>query len=114
MSHALDTSRYAHFPIKLNFPTECPTTGKKIKEGSLLEIRNFLGEFRVRRIQMRPGCICTRTDVKDEIQLEGNDLAYLSQTCKFFYFMNAFNLYFRSLESVFVGINPPTRTVFIT
>eukprot|EP00211_Chloroparvula_japonica_P017670 CAMPEP_0119121678 /NCGR_PEP_ID=MMETSP1310-20130426/2190_1 /TAXON_ID=464262 /ORGANISM="Genus nov. species nov., Strain RCC2339" /LENGTH=288 /DNA_ID=CAMNT_0007111253 /DNA_START=831 /DNA_END=1697 /DNA_ORIENTATION=+ len=72
---------YAHFPIKVAFPTQDPKTGKKIKEGSLIEVRNFLGEFFVRRIYMRPGCKVFRSeDVKDEIVLEGNDLAFLSQS----------------------------------
>ena len=72
---------YAHFPIKVHFPTEDPKTGKKIKEGSLIEIRNFLGEFYVRRIYMRPGVKVIRAeDAKDEIILEGNDLNFVSQT----------------------------------
>eukprot|EP00008_Paramoeba_atlantica_P013903 CAMPEP_0201474860 /NCGR_PEP_ID=MMETSP0151_2-20130828/324_1 /ASSEMBLY_ACC=CAM_ASM_000257 /TAXON_ID=200890 /ORGANISM="Paramoeba atlantica, Strain 621/1 / CCAP 1560/9" /LENGTH=202 /DNA_ID=CAMNT_0047854775 /DNA_START=185 /DNA_END=793 /DNA_ORIENTATION=- len=72
---------YAHFPIKVHFPTEDPKTGKKIKEGSLIEIRNFLGEFSVRRIYMRPGVKVIRAeDAKDEIILEGNDLNFVSQT----------------------------------
>mmetsp|Transcript_10548 Transcript_10548/g.15868 ORF Transcript_10548/g.15868 Transcript_10548/m.15868 type:complete len:203 (-) Transcript_10548:62-670(-) len=72
---------HAHFPIKVNFPTEDPKTGKKIKEGSLIEIRNFLGELIVRRVYMRPGVECKRSeDVKDEITLQGNDLNYVSQT----------------------------------
>jgi large subunit ribosomal protein L9e len=70
----------------VNFPTEDPVTGKKIAEGSMLEIRNFLGEFFVRRIPMRPGVRCYRSEeVKDEIVLEGNDLSHVSQTGLFYF-----------------------------
>merc|ERR1711904_526779 len=49
---------YGHFPI--NVTTE--------KGGKLVEIRNFLGEKRVRRINMLDGVICEKSNnTKDEI-----------------------------------------------
>merc|ERR1712032_180188 len=69
---------YAHFPINMNFE----------KKGELLEIRNFLGEKRVRIVDMLDGVVCMRSEVKDEIILEGNSVdnvsasaALISQAC---------------------------------
>jgi len=60
---------YAHFPINVNI------------EGSTVEVRNFLGEKRVRRIAMRGDTKVTQTKtVKDEIVLEGNDVEAVSQS----------------------------------
>jgi large subunit ribosomal protein L9e len=61
---------YAHFPINVAV------------EGQNVEIRNFLGEKRVRRQAVRPSVKVYRTDaakVKDELVLEGNDLEAVSQ-----------------------------------
>lgn len=64
-------SVYAHFPINI-------TTSK---DGSLVEIRNFLGEKIVRRVNMCPGVICTNsTAQKDELLLEGNDIEAVSRS----------------------------------
>merc|ERR1711865_509885 len=52
---------YAHFPININFE----------KKGEIVEIRNFLGEKRVRVVDMLDGVTADRTDVKDEIVLQG-------------------------------------------
>ena len=60
----------AHFPINV-------TT-----EGQQVEIRNFLGEKRVRRQTVRPSVKVYRTDVKvqkDELVLEGNSIDDVSQ-----------------------------------
>merc|ERR1712032_921618 len=69
---------YAHFPINMNYE----------KNGTLLEIRNFLGEKRVRIVNMLEGVTCMRSDTKDEIILEGNSVenvsasaALISQAC---------------------------------
>jgi hypothetical protein len=44
-------------------------------------VRNFLGEKRVRRVQLLPGVKYVRTaDVKDQIELSGNDLTAVSLT----------------------------------
>ena len=60
---------YAHFPIGVTV------------EGQTVEIRNFLGEKRVRTSELPAGVKASRTDnakVKDELVLEGNDLAQVS------------------------------------
>ncbi|GIL66010.1 hypothetical protein Vafri_19640 [Volvox africanus] len=71
---------YAHFPININIEN----VGKKV------EIRNFLGEKRVRVVNMLEGVKIARSDgVKDELVLTGNDLenvsrsaALVSQSCR--------------------------------
>lgn len=58
---------YAHFPINVAM------------EKGVVEIRNFLGEKRVRRVKVLPGVEYVRTkDVKDQIELIGNDLTAVS------------------------------------
>lgn len=44
-----------------------------------MEIRNFLGEKRVRKVELLPGVEYVRSStVKDQIELSGNDLALVS------------------------------------
>ena len=63
---------YAHFPINVNFDN------KKNE----VEIRNFLGEKRVRRVILSEGVTFVRTaDVKDQIELSGIDITKVSQDC---------------------------------
>jgi large subunit ribosomal protein L9e len=63
---------YAHFPVNINIE------GK----GTIVEIRNFLGEKRVRVINMLPGVTVTRSDsVKDELVLQGNSIENVSRSC---------------------------------
>lgn len=63
---------YAHFPINANIE----------KNGAVVEIRNFLGEKRVRVINMLPGVKIVRsTGVKDELVLSGNDVENVSKSC---------------------------------
>jgi large subunit ribosomal protein L9e len=62
---------YAHFPININID------GK----GDKVEIRNFLGEKRVRVVHMLPGVKIERSDVKDELVLTGNDIELVSRSC---------------------------------
>jgi len=60
----------AHFPINVSV------------EGQEVEIRNFLGEKRVRRKLVSPNVKVYRTDiklVKDELVLEGNSVEEVSQ-----------------------------------
>uniref|UniRef100_A0A7S3Y1Z2 Large ribosomal subunit protein uL6 alpha-beta domain-containing protein n=1 Tax=Heterosigma akashiwo TaxID=2829 RepID=A0A7S3Y1Z2_HETAK len=60
----------AHFPINVTV------------DGQNVEIRNFLGEKRVRRQTVREGVKVFRTDVKvtkDELVLEGNSIEDVSQ-----------------------------------
>merc|ERR1712127_574981 len=60
---------YSHFPINVTL------------SGNNVEIRNFLGEKRVRKVKLFPGVEYVRTaDVKDQIELQGNDIALVSLT----------------------------------
>lgn len=62
---------YSHFPINLNI----------IEGGKVVEIRNFLGEKRVRIVKLLPGVVCEKsTNVKDEIALKGTDLELVSRS----------------------------------
>merc|ERR1712154_596566 len=61
---------YSHFPINVSL------------NGKTIEIRNFLGEKRVRKVDLPDGIKYVRSaDVKDQIELEGNDIAAVSLTC---------------------------------
>jgi large subunit ribosomal protein L9e len=58
---------YSHFPINV-------TTA-----GNVVEIRNFLGERRVRKVTLLDGVSYLRTaDVKDQIELSGIDITKVS------------------------------------
>merc|ERR1719203_2666166 len=60
---------YSHFPINVSL------------NGNTVEIRNFLGEKRVRKVELLEGVEYVRTaDVKDQIELSGNDIALVSLT----------------------------------
>jgi len=60
---------YAHFPINCIINDE----------GQSLEIRNFLGEKRVRNVKMLEGVsIAESKAIKDELILEGNDVENVS------------------------------------
>mmetsp|Transcript_122040 Transcript_122040/g.352668 ORF Transcript_122040/g.352668 Transcript_122040/m.352668 type:complete len:206 (+) Transcript_122040:107-724(+) len=60
---------YSHFPINVSLA------------GDSVEIRNFLGERRVRKVKLLPGVKYIRSeDVKDEIQLTGIDITKVSLT----------------------------------
>ena len=63
---------YAHFPINATVA----------KDGSWVELKNFLGGRHVKRIVLQPGCkarLCT--EVKDQIIFEGIDKEALSLGC---------------------------------
>ncbi len=63
---------YAHFPININIE----------KKGGVVEVRNFLGEKRVRSIPMLAGVTCSRSEgVKDELIVVGNDKENVSRSC---------------------------------
>lgn len=65
---------YAHFPINVNL--EDNEDGTK-----LVEIRNFIGEKIVRRVNMRPGVAVEISKAqKDELILSGNSLEDVSQS----------------------------------
>uniref|UniRef100_A0A7N0TIH8 Large ribosomal subunit protein uL6 alpha-beta domain-containing protein n=1 Tax=Kalanchoe fedtschenkoi TaxID=63787 RepID=A0A7N0TIH8_KALFE len=60
---------YAHFPINASI-----TNGNKG-----IEIHNFLGEKKVRKVDMLEGVSIVRSEkVKDEIVLDGNDIELVS------------------------------------
>ncbi|CAN4076967.1 unnamed protein product [Withania somnifera] len=62
---------YAHFPINASI-----TGGNKS-----IEIRNFLGEKRVRKVDMLDGVTVVRSEkVKDELVLYGNDIELVSRS----------------------------------
>ena len=60
---------YSHFPINVTL------------SGRTVEIRNYLGEKLVRRVKLVDGVDYVRTaDVKDQIELSGNDINAVSLT----------------------------------
>ena len=60
---------YSHFPINVSL------------SGNTIEIRNFLGEKLVRKVPLLEGVSYVRSaDVKDQIELVGNDIAMVSLT----------------------------------
>merc|ERR1739844_791858 len=60
---------YSHFPINVSL------------SGRTVEIRNFLGEKLVRKVPLLEGVDYIRSaDVKDQIELVGNDIAMVSLT----------------------------------
>eukprot|EP00602_Paraphysomonas_sp_CaronLab_P000667 CAMPEP_0185024150 /NCGR_PEP_ID=MMETSP1103-20130426/7112_1 /TAXON_ID=36769 /ORGANISM="Paraphysomonas bandaiensis, Strain Caron Lab Isolate" /LENGTH=149 /DNA_ID=CAMNT_0027557035 /DNA_START=166 /DNA_END=615 /DNA_ORIENTATION=- len=65
---------YAHFPINVS---NTQVNGKEV-----VEIRNFLGEKKVRRVELLEGVQYVRTaDVKDQIEISGIDIAKVSLSC---------------------------------
>ena len=65
---------YAHFPINVSCVKD---NGRDV-----VEIRNFLGEKKVRRVKLLDGVTYFRTaDVKDQIEISGIDVAKVSLSC---------------------------------
>ncbi len=65
---------YAHFPINVS----------SVKDGNIdvVEIRNFLGEKKVRKVPLLEGVKYVRTaDVKDQIEISGIDVTKVSLSC---------------------------------
>ena len=74
---------YSHFPINVTLSKGegkrmakgVTKSEQKVKDQSFVEIRNFLGQSRLRKVQLHEGVTVTRSaNVKDEIVLEGNSL----------------------------------------
>lgn len=62
---------YAHFPISTNV----------VDGGKAIELRNFLGEKRVRVVKMLDGVVVDKSkDVKDELVLSGCDIEKVSRS----------------------------------
>merc|ERR1712099_51581 len=62
---------YAHFPIN------CAIS----EGGTLVEVRNFLGEKYIRKVRMHDGVVCENSkDQKDELILTGNSIEAVSQS----------------------------------
>jgi large subunit ribosomal protein L9e len=62
---------YAHFPINCTIS----------ESGSLVEVRNFLGEKFIRKVRMHDGVTCENSkDQKDELVLVGNSVEGVSQS----------------------------------
>merc|ERR1712168_876792 len=62
---------YAHFPIN------CAIS----ENGTLVEVRNFLGEKYIRKVRMHDGVVCENSkDQKDELVIHGNSLESVSQS----------------------------------
>ncbi|ESR64518.1 hypothetical protein CICLE_v10009377mg [Citrus x clementina] len=62
---------YAHFPINASIGNN----------NKAIEIRNFLGEKKVRKVDMLDGVTVIRSDkVKDELVLDGNDIELVSRS----------------------------------
>ncbi|XP_020599656.1 60S ribosomal protein L9-like [Phalaenopsis equestris] len=62
---------YAHFPINASITNS----------SSSIEIRNFLGEKKVRKVDMLEGVTIIRSEkVKDELILDGNDIELVSRS----------------------------------
>ncbi|CAI8598649.1 unnamed protein product [Vicia faba] len=63
---------YAHFPINASITNE----------NKSIEIRNFLGEKKVRKVDLLDGVSIVRSEkVKDEVVLDGNDIELVSRSC---------------------------------
>ncbi|QCD93874.1 60S ribosomal protein L9-like [Vigna unguiculata] len=63
---------YAHFPINASIANDSKS----------IEIRNFLGEKKVRKVDMLDGVSVVRSEkVKDELILDGNDIELVSRSC---------------------------------
>lgn len=62
---------YAHFPINASITND----------SKAIEIRNFLGEKKVRKVDMLEGVKIIRSEkVKDELILDGNDVELVSRS----------------------------------
>ncbi|KAF5460452.1 hypothetical protein F2P56_020316 [Juglans regia] len=76
---------YAHFPINASITNS----------NRSIEIRNFLGEKKVRKVDMLEGVSILRSEkVKDELILDGNDIELVSRSAALINQVISFPLYF--------------------
>lgn len=69
---------YAHFPINVSSTTVSTADGAR----NVVEIRNFLGEKQVRRVELLEGVSYFRSpDIKDQIEISGIDITKVSLSC---------------------------------
>jgi large subunit ribosomal protein L9e len=61
---------YAHFPITI----------AAVNKGKTIEVKNFLGEKQIKRVDMREGCKAVVPN-KETIEIEGLDLENVSLSC---------------------------------
>lgn len=87
---------YAHFPINANIEDS----------GKLIEIRNFLGEKRVRVVNMLPGQNISGFSKDPSALLAGEELPYLS-TCKLLILLFALSMRLQGTSSLFVAVSNP-------
>ena len=67
---------YAHFPINVSMVKDAAT------KREVVEIRNFLGEKKVRKVELLEGVTYSRSaDVKDQIEISGIDITKVSLSC---------------------------------
>merc|ERR1712062_545523 len=67
---------YAHFPINMVVASD----------GKSVDIKNFLGEKKLRQVKMMDGVLIKASPKqKDEFWLEGNDVERVSRTCALIY-----------------------------
>ncbi|XP_061348157.1 large ribosomal subunit protein uL6-like [Gastrolobium bilobum] len=70
--------RYKMRFVSLHFPINVSITNNN----SSMEIRNFLGEKEVRKVDMLEGVSVVRSEkAKDELVLDGNDIELVSRSC---------------------------------
>ncbi|PNX85701.1 60S ribosomal protein l9-like [Trifolium pratense] len=63
---------YAHFPINASITND----------NKYIEIRNFLGEKKVKKVDLLDGVSIVRSEkVKDEVVLDGDDTELVSRSC---------------------------------
>lgn len=63
---------YAHFPIKVSLGMD----GKQ----QVVEVRNYIGQRRLRKVPVLPGCKVIKEDAKkDELEVTGNDIEAVSR-----------------------------------
>merc|ERR1712038_1753688 len=69
--------KYKMRAVYVHFPINCAIS----ENGSLVEVRNFLGEKFIRRVRMHDGVTCENSkDQKDELTLTGNSIEAVSQS----------------------------------